>query len=74
MFNPTTLSSTLSLHERSFAMLQWVRAQLERGGLSFAVVHGATDSATAAQEWIARHWHNLPSDVRPATESSSGCT
>lgn len=68
MFDPPQLRTVLALHEKSFALLRWVRSSLRTGRLSFAVVHDNTDSATAAGEWIRRHLRNLPADARPPDE------
>lgn len=68
MFNPPQLRTVLTLHEKSFALLRWVRSSLRTGRLSFAVVHDNTDSATAASEWIRRHLRNLPAGARPPEE------
>jgi hypothetical protein len=47
-------------------LLRWVKASLRTGRLSFAIVHGASDSsAAAAREWIGRHLANIPDDARP---------
>jgi hypothetical protein len=68
VFDSALLARTLDMHERSFALLKWVREALRIGGLSFVVVHGATDSATAAAEWLRRHLTAIPRDARPAVE------
>jgi hypothetical protein len=68
MFNSQQIHEVLELHQRSFALLRWVRASLKNGQVSFSVVHKATDSAAAANEWIGRHLGNLPADARPRAE------
>ena len=68
MFDSEILSEILDLHEKSFALLRWVKASLKRGTLSFSVVHRTTDSVDAAREWIERHLANLPADVRPRAD------
>src|SRR5688572_26875171 len=68
MLNAHQLEIVLDLHEKSFALLKWVRASLRRGTLSFNVVHSATDSAGAAREWIGRHFGSLPTDAKPGEE------
>jgi hypothetical protein len=68
MFDPQRICDVLELHEKSFALLRWVRASLKRGLLSFAVVHETTDTALAAAEWIERHFKNIPEDARPRKE------
>lgn len=68
MFDPQRIHDVIELHEKSFALLRWVRASLKGGQLSFAVVHQTTDSALAAAEWIERHLENIPQDARPRME------
>jgi hypothetical protein len=68
VFDRAVLAKTLDMHERAFALLRWVREALRSGGLSFVVVHRATDSATAATEWLMRHLPAIPRDARPAVE------
>lgn len=65
MFDEMQLQQLLSLHEKSFALMRWVRASLGKGLLSFTVVHEASDSALAASEWIQRHLTNIPREARP---------
>lgn len=65
MFAEQQLNDVLDLHEKSFALLKWVRAALRNGQISFSVVHHTTDSADAAAEWIARHRQNIPANARP---------
>jgi hypothetical protein len=68
MFDPQRIHDVVGLHEKSFALLRWVRASLKRGLLSFAVVHETTDTALAAAEWIERHLENIPEGARPRKE------
>ena len=68
MFEQKHLRDIVILHEKSFALLKWVRAALKEGSVSFAVIHGNTDSASAAVEWIRRHVNNIPNDARPDAE------
>src|SRR5262245_32623831 len=68
MFDEVKLTQVLRLHEQSYALLQWVRGALDRGSLSFSVVHRSTDSAVAAEEWLRRHRDNLPSEARPTAD------
>jgi hypothetical protein len=66
MFDEARVARVLELHERSYALLRWVKAALRDGHLSFEVVHDAGDSASAAEEWVRRHLANLPREARPA--------
>jgi hypothetical protein len=68
MFDALQLREVVELHEKSFALLRWVRSALRSGSVSFAVVHETTDSAEAANEWIRRHLGNIPLDARPADD------
>ena len=65
MFDERQLAEILDLHNKSFALLRWVRESLNQGTVSFSVVHSASDSGEAAFEWIGRHLKNLPGDARP---------
>jgi hypothetical protein len=65
MFDLEQLSRIVGLHEKSYALLRWVKLTLRTGGLSFTVVHDANDSVAAAREWIGRHVKNIPDDARP---------
>jgi hypothetical protein len=65
MFDVKQLTHVLELHEKSFALLRWVRAGLRQGKISFSVVHQTADTATAAEEWIGRHLQNIPIEARP---------
>jgi hypothetical protein len=68
VFAEQQVTRVLALHEKSYALLRWVKASLRSGRLSFSIVHGAGDSAAAAQEWISRHLANIPDDARPGAE------
>jgi hypothetical protein len=65
MFDEQQVARVLGLHEKSYALLRWVKASLRTGRLSFSVAHGASDSSAAAREWIGRHLANIPDDARP---------
>ena len=52
MLEEAEIRRVLPLHEKSYALLRWTKNALRLGTLSFAVVHDATDSVDAAQEWI----------------------
>jgi hypothetical protein len=65
MFNPNELAETIDLHQRSYELLKWVGRNLRGGKLEFSVVHEAVSNADAANEWLRRHWHNLPASGRP---------
>jgi hypothetical protein len=68
LFDPQQIHEIVDLHQRSYALLRWVRASLRKGLLSFSVIHGATDSASAANEWIRRHLKSIPEEARPREE------
>ncbi|MEX0867644.1 MAG: hypothetical protein WD030_09815, partial [Pirellulales bacterium] len=65
MFDRKELAETLLLHEKSYELLKWVGRNLQNNTLDFSIAHEAASTSDAAKEWIARHWHNLPGDVRP---------
>ncbi len=66
LFTREALEDLLRLHELSYRLFRWVGTTLRSGGLSFSVVHGATDSAAAAEEWISRNLESLPRELRPS--------
>lgn len=68
MIDETRMAKVLGLHEQAYALLRWVKESLRAGRLSFSVVHGASNSADAAQEWVGRHRQNIPADARPDQE------
>lgn len=68
MIDANRFPEVVELHHKSYDLLRWVRASLQKGVLSFSVVHTNTDTAAAAEEWISRHMTNLPADVRPRAD------
>lgn len=68
LFSTTDLERLLNLHQKSYAVLKWVNGALEAGKLSFSVVHEATSTAHAAEEWLRRHYENLPREHRPTMD------
>ncbi len=71
MFNFQRLARVLELHEKSFALLRWVRDSLKQGKISFSVVHQSSDTAVAAEEWIRRHLGNIPVEARPLEDDAA---
>src|SRR6185295_8207526 len=65
MLAPQRLEQVLALHEKSYALLRWVKGALRQGHLSFSTLHTSTDSTAAAEEWIRRHLTNIPVEARP---------
>jgi hypothetical protein len=65
MFDQTELAETLDLHHKSYELLRWVSRNLRNNTLDFTTAHEAVSNVEAAQEWILRHWHNLPAKIRP---------
>ena len=65
MFDRKQLETVLRLHEKSYELLKWAKSALKQGTITFSVLHTATDSVSAAMEWIQRHLANIPSTARP---------
>lgn len=65
MFDPNVLSRMVDLQEKSYLLLKWVNQSLRRGTLDFKYIHNAMDVAEASEEWIARHFDNIPLKARP---------
>ena len=65
MFDQQQLATVLRLHEKSYELLKWAKTALKQGTISFSVLHTATDSTSAAAEWIQRHLANIPNVARP---------
>lgn len=65
MFTADVLSETLTLHDKSYQLLKWVKDALRSGQVSFQVAHGRLSAPEAATEWLGRCYENLPVTVRP---------
>ena len=55
----------IDLREISYQLLRWIGSSLETGAVSFNVAHEAMSAADAAEEWLRRHWNNIPLELRP---------
>jgi len=65
MFELDEIRSVVELHEKSYRLLKWVSSSLETNTVNFDYVHEAMSAADAADDWIRRHWSNIPPDNRP---------
>src|SRR5262245_21290178 len=65
MFEPASLNEVIDLQARSYRLLLWAKHALQSNLLNFGVMHNARAAAEAAEEWIGRHYANLPADASP---------
>jgi hypothetical protein len=68
MFTNEQMSRAVDLQERSYELLRWVSAAINKGFISFKAAHNYLSLSAAAEEWIARHYQNIPEAARPALE------
>jgi len=63
MFELVKLKRAIEIQERSYALLRW----LVRGRDAFeGTSHPDLELAAAAEDWLRRHYLNLPADAQPA--------
>lgn len=65
MFDRQALTRVIDLQERSYRLLKWTNAALQRKIVSFDTIHESLSLAEAAAEWISRHFENIPPEARP---------
>ena len=65
MFNRTELTKVVDLQQKSFALLQWVRNQMDAGTLDVSTLQNATTFYSVAFAWITRNLSNFPPETRP---------
>lgn len=65
MFDRDHVDEILDLQRRSYALLRWIDANVQRGTLPIGSLHGALDAAGAAVEWLSRNAASIPTDARP---------
>lgn len=66
MLDPARFTRIYDLHQRGYALLQWINTQLQRGTLDFEGVHENLNPVDAAAAWIERNLANLPERCRPS--------
>jgi len=65
MFAKDELSRAIDLQKRSYELLQWVASAVKRGFISFNAAHSYSSASSAAEDWIERHYQNIPENARP---------
>jgi hypothetical protein len=65
MFDRTSLTRLLALHDRTYRLFLWANALLKDGAQPYAAVSEALSFADAATAWLRKNRENLPEDVRP---------
>ena len=65
MFNRTELTKVVDLQQKSFALLQWVRNQMDAGTLDVSTLQNATAFYSVAFAWITRNLSHFPPETRP---------
>jgi len=68
MFTDAQMSRAVDLQERSYELLRWVSSAIEKGFISFNTAHHYSSVTAAAEEWITRHYQDIPKAARPALE------
>ena len=66
MLDANELEKVVELQARSYALLQWVRDQMDAGTLDVSTVASATAFYPVAHAWIGRNLGSLPAHARPA--------
>jgi len=68
MFTDEQMARAIDLQARSYELLQWVSSAIEKGFISFKAAHHYSSISSAAEEWITRHYQNLPEAAKPKPE------
>lgn len=65
MFADDKLSRAIDLQKRSYELLRWVASAVKKGFVSFNAAHSYSSASSAAEDWIQRHYQNIPENARP---------
>ncbi|MCL1919229.1 MAG: hypothetical protein FWG14_13215 [Peptococcaceae bacterium] len=68
MFTDEQMSRAVDLQARSYELLRWVSSAVKKGFISFKAAHNYSSNSSAAEEWIIRHYLNIPEAAKPALE------
>lgn len=66
MLDPAPLERALDIHRRAYRLLRWLEQAIDRGFISVAAAHDYTSFAETARLWLERHYHDIPTEARPA--------
>ncbi len=65
MFAKYELLRAIDLQKRSYVLLQWLASAVKRGFITFNAAHSYSSASSAAEDWIERHYQNIPENARP---------
>ncbi len=65
MFNKDELKRAVRTQQRTYRLLKWMNSAMDKGFISPETAHEYTTASEVAQEWIEKHFYNLPDDGRP---------
>ena len=68
MFDKEKLTYAVGLQSKAYELLLWVASALDKGFVSFSTMHTYASMNEAAQEWIERHYENMPQKAKPQEE------
>ncbi len=71
MFDTAQLGEAIEIQNRAYKLIRWVDDAIERGFITFTSAHAYATDSEAASAWIAEHYHNLPPESRPPSQSGS---
>ncbi len=72
MFRPDSLERAVDLQRRSYALLKWLAAAIDRGFISTGAAHDYTTLRDVTLHWIESHYADLPSVARPPRDDLEG--
>lgn len=65
MLNREKLLLAIDIHARSYKLLRWIGALIEKGQIPVSRAEQHSDSPAAAIEWIGKNYLLFPSELRP---------
>jgi hypothetical protein len=68
MLNSKEVSRAVEMQRHSYHLLQWMAKAVGEGFIQFQTAHNYSSLPEAAQEWVLRHYLNIPANARAARE------
>lgn len=65
MFNKEKLAYAVDLQKKAYELLMWTNSALKDGVISFKAMHQYASISDSAQDWVTRHYENIPAKARP---------
>ena len=65
MFERDAIACAVDLQRRSYQLLRWMTAAIDRGFIAFGDAHEFASLSAATFVWIDRHYADLPPAARP---------